>query len=106
MGRSQFGGNHEVTFTQHEWLEMFSALNSEQRFNMLIFLNNEGKKTKQELSEKFDLSEHGFRTHINLLRGAKLIDYTDRPEYKHWGITDKGKMVLEILHSSGGKANE
>ena len=85
---------------------MFSALTSEQRFNMLIFLNDEGEKTRQELSKRFNLSDYWFTTQINLLMGAKLIDYTDRPEYKHWGITEKGKTVLDILQSSASKVNE
>lgn len=95
-----------MTFTQNEWLEMFSALRGEQRFNMLIFLNNEGGKTRQQLSEQFDLSESRFRYHINLLMAARVIDYTDRPHYKHWGITEKGKTVLEILRLSEGTMNK
>jgi len=86
-----------MEFTQNEWLEMFSALNSETRFNLLIFLNNEGDKTEKEISDKFQLKQQWFVAFVNLLMTAHLIDYTDRPEYKHWGITEKGEKVLEIL---------
>ena len=86
-----------MTLTQHEWLDMFSALNSETRFNIMVLLHNEGEKNEAQISKLFDLNRRWFMVHINALMSAQLIDYTDRPTYDHWGITEKGKKVLEIL---------
>lgn len=84
-------------FTQNEWLDMFSALNSETRYNILIFLNSGGEKSRKELCEKFTIVGFWFIVHINALMDARLIDYSDRPKYDSWEITEKGKKVLEIL---------
>lgn len=93
-------------FTQHEWLDMFSALDSTTRFNILIFLNNEGEKTVEQISDMVNQltrqnynwkSQRWINAYINPLLTKGLIDYSDRPNYKKFDITQKGKDVLDII---------
>lgn len=50
-----------VKFTKFGWLNMFLALNSQNRLNILMMLKNEGEKTEHEISEKFEYAKINFK---------------------------------------------
>jgi hypothetical protein len=93
-------------FTRMEWLKMLVALQTVNRFNIVIYLANEGAKTIEEVAEGVDLisptkngrkSQRWLDAYINPLLSAGLIDYADRPDYKKFEATDKAREVLKIL---------
>ncbi len=90
-------------FTSKEWLDMFPVLESVTRFNMLIFLHNEGDKTIDVIREKFSITDHWFPHYINPLLREQLVEY-NREEYPltKIHITEKGERVLKILSPEEG----
>lgn len=93
-------------FTKHEWLDMFPALESTPRLNILILLNNEGAKSMEQISERLELgkiTQRWIDGYINPLLTRRLIDYADRPYYKLFEITQKARDVLEIILVTKGR---
>ena len=95
-----------MRFNQEEWLDMFPALESTSRLNILIFLNNGGEKTVEQISNMINKltrqnytwkSQKWINMYINPLLMKGLIDYSDRPTYSKFDITQKGKDVLDII---------
>lgn len=98
-----------MSFTQHEWLGMFSALNSEARFNTLIHLSNEESVKFNDLIKKMEewypnkLDKRGLNGwaiyHLNMMMAAEIINRIVTPvaEEDPFVITPKGEKVLMIL---------
>jgi len=63
----------EVVLTQIDWYGMHSALRSETRRNMLVYLSDEGPKSHSEIADKFGLDEKSYIHYINLLLGAGVV---------------------------------
>lgn len=89
-------------FTQEEWLHIYVALQIESRFNIVLYLINEGAKTIDEITEALHLPPYQktqlwLDVYINPLLQKRLIDYADRPYYTKFEATEKAKKVMEIL---------
>ena len=102
-------------FDRNEWLKIFVALEIESRFNVVVYLANEGAKTMEEIAEGVGLisptkdgrkSQRWIDAYINPLLSAGLIDYADRPDYKKFEATDKARRVLDQLSYDRSKQKE
>ena len=86
-----------------EWLDVFPALENVVRFNILIFLNNEGPNSFTKIKENRKLSPGNCTYHLNKLMKAGLVTNSyrtpseDTREYSDYEITEKGHNILEIL---------
>ena len=86
-----------------EWLDVFPALENVVRFNVLIFLNNEGTSSFTKIKEIRELSPGNCTYHLNKLMKAGLVANSyrtpseDTREYSDYEITEKGHKILEIL---------
>ncbi len=86
-----------------EWLDVFPALDNETRFNILIYLANEGSKSFSEVKKEFKISPSSVEHHLDKLIGAQLIVNSYRTpsnearEYSYYDLTDRGKRILKIL---------
>jgi hypothetical protein len=65
-------GNRELS--EREKLETFVALESLLRYNMLIFLDNNGGKAKHyEIAREFKLGRNEYNHHVNVLQKHRLV---------------------------------
>jgi predicted transcriptional regulator len=86
-----------------EWLDVFPALDNEDRFNMLIFLANEGPKSFSQVKKKFEMSPSCVEHHLDKLMSAQLIinsyktPSTETREYSYYHLTERGQKILAIL---------
>jgi DNA-binding MarR family transcriptional regulator len=86
-----------------EWLDVFPALDNEVRFNMLIYLANEGPKSFSQVKKEFKISPSSVEHHLDKLMSAQLIINSYRTpsdearEYSYYDLTDRGKKILAIL---------
>ena len=86
-----------------ERLDDFPALDNEVRFNILIFLANEGPKSFSEVKKEFNIPPSSVEHHLDKLMDAQLISNSYRTpssetrEYSYYDLTDRGKTILSIL---------
>lgn len=86
-----------------KWLAVFPALDNVKRFNILIWLVNEGSKSFSQVRKKFSLSSANTRHHLDKLMQAQLIinsyktPTVESREYSFYKITDLGKTVMTKL---------
>jgi DNA-binding MarR family transcriptional regulator len=91
-----------LVLDKEEWLEILPALENVERFNLVIFLANAGRKTFTQIKEARDLSPGNCTYHLNKLMKAGLVvnqyhQREDTREYSYYEATDKAKEVLEAL---------
>lgn len=86
-----------------EWLDVFPALDNPTRFNILIYLSNEGRQPFTAVKTQFNLQAATTQHHLEKLMGACLIvnSYQTPTEtngtYSYYELTQRGKDVLQIL---------
>jgi DNA-binding MarR family transcriptional regulator len=86
-----------------EWLDVFPALDNEVRFNMLIYLSNEGPKSFSQVKKEFKIPPSSVEHHLDKLMNAQLIinsyrtPSADAREYSYYHLTERGKKILAIL---------
>ncbi|MCL2134927.1 MAG: helix-turn-helix domain-containing protein [Candidatus Bathyarchaeota archaeon] len=91
-------------FNAEEWLDVFPALDNTERFNILIYLANNGSKSFSEIKNEFKIeSSSSVEHHLTKLMDAQLIENTYKMPLKnvrvhcYYHLTDRGKTILEIL---------
>jgi len=86
-----------------EWLDVFPALDNSTRFNILIYLSNEGSKSVTDVCEAFNLQQSSTHHHLAKLLDVRLIDNSyQTPKVStepssFYSITERGKKILELL---------
>ena len=86
-----------------ESLDVFPALDNPTRFNILIYLSNEGRQPFSAVQTKFNLQNSTTQHHLEKLMGASLIvnSYQTPTEtngtYSYYELTPRGKEVLQTL---------
>ena len=86
-----------------DWLDVFPALDSMFRWNILLWLNTEAPKSFTSIQKKFGLSPGNTKHHLNKLMQAGLIVNSYVPptnevkDYSFYTPTPKGIEILEIL---------
>ncbi len=91
-----------LVLNQEEWLEILPALENVERFNILIYLVNYGRKAFTQIKEARDLSPGNCTYHLNKLMKAGLIvnqyhQSEETREYSYYEATEKAKEVIEAL---------
>lgn len=86
-----------------EWLDVFPALDNTTRFNIMIYLSNEGPKSFMEVRTAFELQASSTQHHLDKLMDARLIVNSYRTPtgptgpYSYYNLTERGKTILQIL---------
>ena len=80
-------------------LDVYRALDSETRLDILISLGEQNSLTFSDLTKGLQLSDGKLHYHLDILFEAKLIhnEYKrvrGRSDYSHYSLTERGSEIL------------
>jgi len=91
-------------FNVEEWIDVFPALDNPERFNILIYLSNNGPKLFSEIKTEFKIeSSSSVEHHLNKLMNAQLIENSFKKPpngargHSYYTVTERGQKILDIL---------
>jgi predicted transcriptional regulator len=88
-----------------EWLDAFPALDNKDRFNILIYLSNNGSRSFSDVKKDFSLNSSSTQHHLDKLMAADLITNSWRKpppsasekDYSWYELTPRGRAILKKL---------
>ena len=89
--------------SKKDWLEVFTALENENRYNIVMLLKDEGEKSFTYIQQKLQLSPGNCAHHMNVLfnKGIVFNSYItpkdNETEYSFYELTDKAKKALNHI---------
>jgi len=111
-------GSSELLKRKEEWLERLMkegklrdptedhkvgliALQNRIRRDVIKFISIGGKKSFDEINEKFNLTDAQARMHLDLLEQALFTESVEADGKKYYVLTPRDKLILRML--SGGE---